>query len=123
MGITTQTQRHLADIVALIAPQGRFALIDNHPTLDIMAFMRKSVSVHWEMMFTRSLFATTDIAAQGALLDDVARRVDAGQLKTTLNTRLGPIDAATLKRAHALVETGASIGKVVLEGFGQVGKT
>ncbi|MHB1667250.1 zinc-binding alcohol dehydrogenase family protein [Thiomonas sp.] len=119
---TTQTMRHLADIAELIAPQGRFALIDNHPTLDIVAFKRKSVSIHWEAMFTRSLFATPDIAAQGALLDDVARRVDQGQLKTTLGTRLGPIDAATLKRAHALVETGASIGKVVLEGFGQVGK-
>ncbi|MDY0329207.1 MAG: zinc-binding alcohol dehydrogenase family protein [Thiomonas sp.] len=114
---TTQTQQHLADIAELIAPQGRFALIDDHPTLDIMAFKRKSVSIHWEFMFTRSMFATADLAAQGELLDEVARRVDAGQLQTTLHTRLGPIDAATLKRAHALVETGSSIGKVVVEGW------
>ena len=68
-------------------------------------------------MFTRSMFATADLAERGRLLDEVARRVDAGQLQTTLNTRLGPIDAATLKRAHALVETGSSIGKVVVEGW------
>ncbi len=68
-------------------------------------------------MFTRSMFATADLTEQGRLLDEVARRVDAGQIKTTLNTRLGPIDAATLKRAHALVETGSSIGKVVVEGW------
>lgn len=117
---TTQTQQHLADIAELIAPQGRFALIDDPKQLDILAFKRKSVSVHWEFMFTRSMFATADLAEQGALLDEVARLVDAGQLKTTLNARLGPIDAVTLKRAHALVETGSSIGKVVLEGWGVI---
>ena len=90
---------------------------DDPASFDIGLFKRKSVSAHWEFMFTRSMFATADLAEQGRLLDEVAQLVDAGQLKTTLNTRLGPIDAATLKRAHALVETGRSIGKVVVEGW------
>jgi NADPH2:quinone reductase len=114
---TTNTDAHLAEIVELIAPQGRFAVIDDPAVLDINPFKRKSVSVHWEFMFTRSMFETPDIGAQGALLNEVAGLVDAGTLRTTLAEVLGPIDAATLKRAHALIESGKARGKVVLEGF------
>ncbi len=113
---TTGTDRHLAEIAELIAPQGRFALIDDPATLDIVAFKRKSVSVHWEFMFTRSMF-DTDMAAQGALLNEVSRLVDAGVLRTTLAERYGSIDAANLKRAHRLIESGTARGKIVLEGF------
>ncbi len=52
---TTQTLDHLSEIVELIAPQGRFGLIDDPDKLDIMPFKRKSVSVHWELMFTRPI--------------------------------------------------------------------
>jgi zinc-binding alcohol dehydrogenase family protein len=114
---TTNTDAHLAEIAELIAPQGRFALIDDPATLDIKPFKRKSASVHWEFMFTRSLFGTPDIAAQGALLNEVARLVDAGTLRTTLAERFGRINAANLRRAHALLESGRTKGKVVLEGF------
>ncbi|WP_232627701.1 zinc-binding alcohol dehydrogenase family protein [Methylobacterium sp. Leaf118] len=114
---TTGTDRHRAEIAELIAPQGRFALIDDPESLDIVPFKRKSVSTHWEFMFTRSMFATMDMAAQGQLLNEVARLVDAGQLKTTLAERFGPISAATLRRAHALIETGRAKGKIVLEGW------
>ena len=114
---TTHTADHLADIATLIAPQGRFAVIDDPATLDIVAFKRKSVSVHWELMFTRSLFATPDMPEQGRLLGEISRLVDAGRLRTTLTERLTPIDAATLRRAHALLESGTARGKIVLEGF------
>src|SRR5690606_12628649 len=80
---TTQTPQHLEQIAELIAPQGRLALIDDPPTFDIALFKRKSVSVHWEFMFTRSMFGTPDIGAQGALLNEVARLVDEGTLRTT----------------------------------------
>jgi NADPH:quinone reductase len=113
---TTNTCQHLAQIVELIAPQGRFALIDDPAQLDINPFKRKSVSTHWEAMFTRSMFATADMAAQGALLNEIARLVDAGTLRTTLSERFGPIIAASLRRAHALVESGRAMGKIVLEG-------
>jgi NADPH2:quinone reductase len=115
---TTHTDAHLPALAGLIAPQGRLALIDDPAVLDITPFKRKSVSVHWEFMFTRSLFATADLAAQGALLAEVARLVDAGAIRTTRTQTLGPIDAATLKRAHALIESDATRGKIVLEGFG-----
>jgi NADPH:quinone reductase-like Zn-dependent oxidoreductase len=68
-------------------------------------------------MFTRSMFSTTDMEAQGQLLDEVARLVDAGRLKTTLAERFGPISAANLRRAHALIESGRAKGKIVLEGW------
>lgn len=114
---TTNTEQHLADIVELIAPQGRFALIDDPHSLDINPMKRKSISVHWELMFTRSLFETADIAAQGKLLAEVARLVDAGRIRTTLAAHFGTINADNLKRAHAAIETGRTKGKIVLEGF------
>ncbi len=98
---TTNTDAHLAAIVELIAPQGRLALIDDPERLDVGLLKRKSLSLHWEFMFTRSMFATADIAAQGALLDEVARLVDSGRLRTTLGEHYGRIDAANLRRAHA----------------------
>lgn len=114
---TTQTDLHLEQIVELIAPQGRFSLIDDPATVDIMPFKRKSVSIHWELMFTRPLYGTTDIEEQGRLLDEVSRLVEDGTLKTTLTEQLSPINAANLKRAHALIESGKARGKIVVEGF------
>ena len=113
----THTDQHLAQVVELIAPQGRLSLIDDPATLDILPFKRKSVSVHWELMFTRSLFATPDMVAQHHLLNEVAQLVDAGVLQTTFAEHFGTINAANLKRAHALLESGKARGKIVLEGF------
>lgn len=114
---TTNTDRHLSEIAELIAPQGRFALIDDPESLDVVPFKRKSVSTHWEFMFTRSMFSTADMEAQGHLLNEVARLLEAGRLKTTLAERFGPISAANLRRAHALIESGRAKGKIVLEGW------
>jgi NADPH2:quinone reductase len=114
---TTNTDKHLAEVLKLIAPQGRFALIDDPATLDVVAFKGKCVSVHWELMFTRSMFHTADMEEQGKLLNEVAKLIDAGTLRTTLGENFGPINAANLKRAHALIESGRARGKVVLEGF------
>ena len=114
---TTNTEQHLAEIVELIAPQGRFALIDDPASLDINPFKRKSVSAHWEFMFTRSMFGTADIAEQGVLLNEVSRLVDDGTIRTTLAENFGPINATNLKRAHALIESGKAKGKIALEGF------
>jgi NADPH2:quinone reductase len=114
---TTQTGTHIAEIAQLIAPQGRFGVIDDPATLDIVPFKRKAVSVHWELMFTRPMFQTADMAAQGVLLNEVARLVDSGTLRTTLGENFGAINATNLKRAHALIESGRARGKVVLAGF------
>jgi NADPH2:quinone reductase len=115
---TTHTDAHLAEIVDLIAPQGRFALIDDPASLDVVPFKQKSVSIHWELMFTRSLFETADMSEQGLILNEVARLIDVGRLETTLGEAFGTIDAANLRRAHARIESHTAKGKIVLEGFG-----
>lgn len=115
---TTHTGNHFEAIAELIAPQGRFGLIDDPGALDISVFKQKSVSTHWEFMYTRSLFGTVDMAEQGRLLSEVALLVETGKLKTTLTEVLGPITAANLIEAHQISESGAARGKMVLEGFG-----
>ena len=114
---TTRTDLHYEAIAELIAPQGRFGLIDDPGEISIAPLKSKSVSLHWEFMFTRSLFNTPDIEAQGRLLNEIADLVEAGRIKTTLTDVAGKIDAATLKRVHALIESGRARGKIVLEGF------
>lgn len=114
---TTETHRHFQEIIDLIAPQGRFGLIDDPESLDAMGFKRKSVSLHWEFMFTRSLFQTADMGEQGKLLNQVADMIDAGRLRSTMTETLSPINAANLKAAHAILESGKARGKVVLTGF------
>lgn len=114
---TTQTDQHLAEIVELLAPQGHFGLIDDPADFNAIPLKKKSLSLHWELMFTRSLFGTADIGAQGTLLNNVSRLVDEGRLRTTLGKNLGLITAANLRKAHALIESGQAKGKIVLEGF------
>jgi NADPH:quinone reductase len=114
---TTQTNQHFDEIVALIAPQGRFALIDDPDPIDVRKLKRKSVSLHWELMFTRSIFKTADMIKQHELLAGVSALLDERRLRTTLAQNFGKINAANLKRAHALLETGTAKGKIVLEGF------
>jgi zinc-binding alcohol dehydrogenase family protein len=113
----TETERHFDQIVESLAPQGQFALIDDPETLDVAKLKRKSISLHWEFMFTRSMFQTADMEAQHHLLNEVAKLVDEGVLRTTLADTLGTINAVNLKRAHALIERGSARGKLVLEGF------
>ncbi len=113
----TGSDQHLPAIAELIAPQGHLALIDDPATFDIVPLKRKSVSVSWELMFTRSLFHTPDMVRQHEILNEVSRLLEDGTLKTTLREQGGPITAANLRQAHELLRSGRSIGKAVLEGF------
>ncbi len=113
----TNSEQHLPAIVDILKPQGALGLIESSKALDLRPLMRKSISIHWEFMFTRAVFETSDMIAQHNLLNEVSSLVDAGVLRTTLTEVLGRIDAAGLKRAHALIESGRARGKVVLEGF------
>jgi zinc-binding alcohol dehydrogenase family protein len=112
-----QTDTHFAALANLVAPQGKLALIDDPEQLDVRLLKRKSVSLHWEFMFTRSMFETADMQKQHALLNDVSQLVDSGVLQTTVGERYGKINAENLKRAHALIESNRARGKIVLEGF------
>ena len=103
---TNASGAHLQAIAALIAPQGRFGLIDNPDGLDVMVFKHKAVSIHWESMFTRPTFQTPDMGEQGKLLGDVARLADQGTIRSTVSEILRPINAANLKTAHAKFESG-----------------
>ena len=110
-----QTDLHWNAIAELVAPQGKVALIDDPASLDIRLLKRKSVSLHWEFMFTRSMFQTSDMIAQHRLLNDVAKLVETGVLHTTLTEIFGTINAENLKRAHALIESNRARGKIVLQ--------
>lgn len=113
----TFTDQHYKAIVEFMAPQGKFGLIDDPPEFTMSTFKGKAISVHWESMFTRSSFQTPDMIAQHHLLNDVSDLLDKGVLRTTLDQTFGTINAANLKRAHALLESGKSRGKIVLEGW------
>jgi NADPH:quinone reductase len=101
----------------LLVPGGAVTAIDEPEDLDLLALKAKSITWHWEFMFTRPLFETADMVAQHVLLEEVADLVDTGRIRSTMTTQLGPIDAANLRAAHAHVESGRTVGKVVVAGF------
>ena len=113
----TATDQHYKGIAELMAPQGKYGLIDDPAEFNVAVFKGKAISIHWESMFTRSSFQTADMIAQHNLLNDVADLIDKGVLRTTLAQTFGTINADNLKRAHALLESGKSRGKIVLEGW------
>lgn len=92
-------------------------MIDDPATLDVVPLKRKSASLHWEFMFARSMWKTADLPEQGRLLSRIADLVDRGKLRSTQTRTLSPINAATLKSVHALLESGKTIGKITLNGF------
>jgi len=106
-----------AQLAELIAPQGRIGLIDDPGPLDLGLMKMKSVSIHWEAMFTRPLFETPDMIRQHQILNEVARLTDAGKLKAATSNFLGRINAFNLRRAHTSIEAGRTMGKIVLAGF------
>jgi zinc-binding alcohol dehydrogenase family protein len=111
------TQEHYQQLINALQPQGKLALIDDPESLDAVPLKMKSLSLHWEFMFTRSMFTTHDIIEQHKLLTRVAQLIDQGVLKTTLGEHFGTINAANLRKAHALLESQRAVGKIVLEGF------
>jgi len=114
---TNATETYLQQIAELIAPQGKFGLIDDPESLDILPLKRKSISTHWELMFTRAMFETEDMAQQAEILSQLATLVEEGKVQTTLDTVLGHISAENLTQAHQLIESGRAKGKIVLSGF------
>jgi zinc-binding alcohol dehydrogenase family protein len=111
---STHTEGSIEAFAEILQPGGAIAAIDDPDGLDIVPLKNKSLSFHWEFMFTRSLFQTADLVEQHQLLDRVAEMVDEGTIQSTLSQELSPINAATLREAHAMVEAGRMVGKVVV---------
>jgi zinc-binding alcohol dehydrogenase family protein len=102
----------------LIRPQGKIVcIVENKSPIELNLLKSKSASVSWEFMFTRPMFQTPDMNAQGLILDDVAALIDAKKLHSTLAETVSPINAANLRQAHVRLESGHSIGKLVLAGW------
>jgi zinc-binding alcohol dehydrogenase family protein len=114
---TTATDRNLTAYAEALTPFGHIVAIDDFDSLPIGVLKAKSISFHWEFMYTRSMFHTADQAMQHHILTQVARLTDAGVLTTTATRDLGPINAANLREAHRLQESGTAIGKTTLTGF------
>lgn len=109
------THERLAELVEILRPGGRLGLIDDPPgPVDIRLLKPKCISLHYEAMFMRSRLNLPDMIEQHRLLDEVSALVDAGVLRSTMTAHGGPIDAAHLRAAHAAVESGRMLGKVVL---------
>jgi zinc-binding alcohol dehydrogenase family protein len=114
----TAPERHFDAFAPIIKPQGKIGLIvEARGPLPVGTLMRKSATLAWELMFTRSLFGTPDMIEQHNILDATADLVERGEIKTTLGQHLGAITAANLRRAHQILEEGHATGKLVLEGF------
>lgn len=111
------TDSYFDSYIDLLAPFGKIALIDDPQNLDVMKLKFKSLSLHIEFMFARSMFQAKDIEEQRSLLNQMADLIDQGHIKTTLGENLGKINAANLRAAHAQLESATTIGKLVLEGF------
>ena len=112
------TGKHFATLAGCMQAQGKIcSIVDGPGEADLVSLKAKSITFCWEAMFTRPLFQTPDMIAQHDLLEAAAALVDRGELQSTLTRNLGRIDASNLRQAHALIEAGSTIGKIVLEGF------
>jgi zinc-binding alcohol dehydrogenase family protein len=115
---TVNTNAYWTVMGDVIKPFGRIAsIVETSEPVDLGRLMRKSVSFSWELMFTRAIFQTPDMDTQHRILTQVAEWLDAGRLRTTLTEKLSPISAANLRAAHAQVESGKMVGKLVLENW------
>ncbi|HET7063666.1 MAG TPA: zinc-binding alcohol dehydrogenase family protein [Rudaea sp.] len=114
----TGAESYWPQLADAVAPQGRIGLVVGLRTpLDLEIIKNKSASVHWEFMFTRAMFGTPDIARQHEILSQAADLIDKGELHTTVTDTLRPINAVNLREAHRRLESGTTIGKLVLAGW------
>jgi zinc-binding alcohol dehydrogenase family protein len=112
------TNAYWDTVCDLVAPQGRVCnIVGASGPVNLGALMQKSVLVAWELMFTRPTFRTPDMDAQRAILTRIAELVDRGAVRHTMTERMQSINAANLREAHARIESGRTIGKIVLEGW------
>ncbi len=108
------TDQHWPAMAEAIKPQSRICSIVETSNIDINLLKTKSATFVWEFMFTRSMYQTADMIKQQRLLNTIADLIDKGELVTTFSKLIQPINAENLRKAHAMIEQGNTIGKVVL---------
>jgi NADPH2:quinone reductase len=109
------TDKYWATMAEVIRPLGKIvSIVENAAPVDLNLLKSKSASFAWEFMFAKALHQT-ETASQGELLEEVADLIDSKKLRTTLTETLTPINAENLRKAHAQLESGRTIGKIVLE--------
>jgi NADPH2:quinone reductase len=114
----THSEQHFGALVEILKPQGKLAIIEyTGQSMDISQLKNKSLSLHWEFMFTRAMFQTEDMLEQHNVLNQVADLVDKGAIKSTLGKHMGTINAQNLRAAHKVIQSNQTMGKMVLEGF------
>lgn len=111
---TTHSRQHWANMAEIVAPFGEIGLIDDADGLDISIFKRKAVSIHWELMFTKSIF-NYRMESQGKILDEVKDLIESGRMRTTANQVLNGMTAENLRAGHTMLEQHTNIGKVVVQ--------
>ncbi|MGI8386287.1 zinc-binding alcohol dehydrogenase family protein [Robertmurraya sp. P23] len=112
------TDQHWKAMGEVIKPQGKIcSIVDNKYPIELNTLKSKSVTFVWEFMFTKAIFETEDMISQHQILNKVSELIDEGSLKTTLKETLSPIHAKNLRKAHEMLESGKTIGKIVLESF------
>lgn len=112
---TNSTDSYVDDIKEIIKPQGSLVLIDDPTHLDINPFKAKSISVHWEFMFTRTLFQTEDMKKQSIILSNMSALIEKGKIKKINNLNLTGFNVENIIKAHALIEENTAIGKITIE--------
>ncbi len=113
---TAHSKGQIATYAPIVRPFGQIVAIDDGPS-DVAVLKSKSIAWHWELMFTRPVQQTPDMIEQHHLLNRVAELADAGQLRPATTCTLTPISQETLRKAHGLIESGRTLGKVVLYGW------
>lgn len=113
-----RTDMHWDNMAQAIKPQGKICSIyETDEKLNLFPLFNKSVTFVWELMFTRAMFETADMIKQHEILNQISHLIDTNALQTTVNEILSPINAENVRKAHAMLEEGRTIGKIVIEGF------
>jgi NADPH:quinone reductase len=113
------TSHYWEELGELLAPQSHLGLIVEPKTPVNIGdpYKAKCIGIHWEMMFSRPRFKTPDMAEQGRILARVAALIDEGELRGIQREALSPINAENMREAHRRLESGKTIGKLVLSGW------
>lgn len=110
---TAHSEGQIETYATIVRPFGEIVAIDDGPR-DVEPLKPRSITWHWELMFTRPTQQTADMVEQHRMLTEISRLTDAGKVRPTTTDRLSPISPETLREAHERIENNRTVGKIVL---------